>query len=330
MRKKQKMARPPFYRDERVLRVIGQLLFITLVALFFIWLATNMVGGLRRQGIQLGFDFLNSRAGFDISESQIAYTNDSSIGRSLLVGLVNTLFLSGLGILFATVLGLLVGVGQLSENILVRTICKGYVELMRNMPLLVYLIFLYFGVFVSLPPPSQSIELGPLIINNRGFNLPWVVDGQLSFPLLIGRDINGGLNVSPEFMCILVGLVTFTAAGIGEVTRAGIQSVTRGQVEAARALGLSNAQTLRLITLPQALRVMIPPLTSQYLNLTKNSSLAGAVAYPDLVGNANTVINQTGRAVETIGILMLAYLSISLLTSAFMNWYNQRVRLVER
>lgn len=323
-------TRPPFYRDERVQRILGQIVFVLAILALFAWLGNNMVTGLRRQGISLGFDFLSNRAGFDISETRIAYDSDSTMGRAFLAGLVNTVYVSVIGIVLSTVIGLVVGIAQLSSNILIRNIFRGYVELMRNMPLLVYLIFLYFGVFVGLPKISEAMQIGPTLWSNRGVGLPWIVNGQLSLPIVEGRNITGGLVVSPEFMTLLLGLVSYTAAFIGEVVRTGIQSVSKGQIEAAKALGLSTAQTLRLVTLPQALRVMIPPLTSNYLNLTKNSSLAGAVAYPDIVSNANTIINQTGRAVESIFMVMMIYLALSLLTSAFMNWYNHKVRLIER
>ena len=322
--------RPPFYRDERVQRILGQVIFVLFIVALFAWLGNNMLTGLRRQGISLGLDFLNNRAGFDISETRIAYDSDSTMGRAFLAGLANTIYVSILGIILASFSGLIIGIAQLSGNILIRNIFRGYVELMRNMPLLVYLIFLYFGVFVGLPKISEAMQIGPTLWSNRGVGLPWVINGQLSIPVLEGRNITGGILVSPEFMTLLLGLVSYTAAFIGEIVRTGIQSVGKGQIEAAKALGLSTSQSLRLVVLPQALRVMIPPLTSTYLNLTKNSSLAGAVAYPDLVSNANTIINQTGRAVESIFMVMLIYLSLSLITSAFMNWYNHKVRLIER
>lgn len=323
-------TRPPFYRDERVQRILGQVIFVLFMVALFAWLGNNMLTGLRRQGISLGLDFLNNRAGFDISETRIAYDSDSTMGRAFLAGLINTIYVSILGIILASFAGLIIGIAQLSGNILIRNIFRGYVELMRNMPLLVYLIFLYFGVFVGLPKISEAMQIGPTLWSNRGVGLPWIINGQLSIPVLEGRNITGGILVSPEFMTLLLGLVSYTAAFIGEIVRTGIQSVSKGQIEAAKALGLSTSQTLRLVVLPQALRVMIPPLTSTYLNLTKNSSLAGAVAYPDLVSNANTIINQTGRAVESIFMVMLIYLSLSLITSAFMNWYNHKVRLIER
>lgn len=323
-------TRPPFYRDERVQRILGQVIFVLFIVALFAWLGNNMLTGLRRQGISLGLDFLNNRAGFDISETRIAYDSDSTMGRAFLAGLANTIYVSILGIILASFSGLIIGIAQLSGNILIRNIFRGYVELMRNMPLLVYLIFLYFGVFVGLPKISEAMQIGPTLWSNRGVGLPWIINGQLSIPVLEGRNITGGILVSPEFMTLLLGLVSYTAAFIGEIVRTGIQSVGKGQIEAAKALGLSTSQSLRLVVLPQALRVMIPPLTSTYLNLTKNSSLAGAVAYPDLVSNANTIINQTGRAVESIFMVMLIYLSLSLITSAFMNWYNHKVRLIER
>lgn len=323
-------AGTPFWRDERFFKVVGQAVF-AVVALGAIWfLMSNMTAALRRQNLALGFDFFPQRAGFDISDHLIPYTADSNYLQAFLVGLLNTLLVSVLGVIFASALGLVLGVAQLSSNLIINKLSRGYTELMRNVPLLVFLIFWYQGVFFNLPRISEAAQIGPMLVTNRGVAIPWFVDGALSVPVVQGRAFQGGLVVSPEFSALLSGLALYTAAFIGEVIRAGIQAISKGQMEAARALGLNGGQSLRLIILPQALRVIIPPMTSQFLNLTKNSSLAAAIGYPDLWATSSIVINQTGRAVEVITLVMAVYLTISLVTSGFMNWYNRRVRLIER
>ncbi len=384
--------RPPLWRDERVLRLAGQALFLLALAALLGYLANNMFTNLRRQGIAFGFDFLRLTAGFDIGEHLIPYARSDSYLRAFTVGLANTALVAGLGILFSTVFGILFGVGQLSSNFLVRSLARAYIELMRNIPLLVLLIFLYSAVFIQLPRVREALTLpGPIYLSNRGVAIPWgqptatfrsYLGGlglglvaalgvelalgwygrrtgrtplrgawgllaflavaaagwfllpeaplQLSQPALQGLRLVGGLQLSPEFMTLLTGLTLYTSAFVADVVRAGIQAVPRGQVEAARSLGLNGFQTLRLVVFPQALRVIIPPLTSQYLNLTKNSSLAVAIGYPELFHVSGTVLNQSGRAVEVILIVMGVYLSLSLFTSALMNLYNRRVRLVER
>ncbi|MFZ1404639.1 MAG: ABC transporter permease subunit [Anaerolineae bacterium] len=381
-----------FWRDERFLKVATQVLVVVIIAGFAFLLARNMVASLRKQGIALGFDFLSDSAGFDIGEMLITYTNTDTFGRALQVGLLNTLVICAVGVLLATVLGILVGLARLSENFLVNRMARLFVEAMRNVPLLVLLIFIYSAFFLKLPRVRQAIELpGPIFLSNRGVSMPWGIPTasarlyllmlmlavvgaivtalmvrqrsrrldrpqpvfslsllafvviavlgwfvmpqsplRLDLPAVQGLNFSGGRVFTPEFLALLLGLVIYTAAFIGEIVRAGIQAVSKGQREAASALGLTGNQILRLIIFPQALRVIIPPLTSQYLNLIKNSTLGVAIGYPDLFAISGTVINQTGRAVEMIAIIMGLYLAASLLTAAAMNWYNQRVRLVER
>jgi general L-amino acid transport system permease protein len=380
-----------FWRDERVIQVAAQILFLALV----IWVGSaalrNMLTSLQQQGLVLGFDFLNSGAGFDISDAPIPYSSTDTFARALQVGLLNTILVSVLGIVLSTLLGIVVGVARLSSNWLVNRIAWVFVEVMRNVPLLVLLVFIYTAFFLKLPRARQAVSLGPIYLSNRGVAIPWgeptdtwslyvsVLIGALiagavvglamrwwqnrsgrprpqvvpslltmalialigwfvlpqppltlSLPEIAGFNFRGGQVLSPEFMALLIGLVIYTAAFIGEVVRAGIQAVPKGQVEAARALGLNPARTLRLVVFPQALRVIIPPVTNQYLNLTKNSTLAVAIGYPDLFAISGTIINQTGRAVEMIAVVMAVYLTLSLMTSLVMNWYNRRVRLVER
>ncbi|NJN78997.1 MAG: ABC transporter permease subunit [Anaerolineales bacterium] len=351
-----------------------------------------MTNGLARQGISLTYSFLNGIAGFDISESLFPYSRDSSYWQAYQVGLLNTLSVSIVGIIFATILGVILGVARLSTNFIINRLAIFYLELIRNLSLLVFLIFWYLGVFLKLPRVNQAVIWpGDIILSNRGVGIPWglptasfptfrlilifgiilafiiffalraysqrtgrapftslwmltsfIVVGlagwfllpekplSLDLPFVKGLNLSGGKILSPEFMALTSGLVLYTSAFIGEVVRAGIVSVSQGQVEASRALGLNRLQTLRLVVFPQAMRVIIPPLTSQYLNLIKNSSLAIAVGYPDVFYVSNTVQNQTGRAVEMISMVMLTYLLFSLITSVFMNWYNQRIKLVER
>ena len=380
-----------FWRDERVIQVAAQILFLALV----IWVGSaalrNMLTSLQQQGLVLGFDFLNSGAGFDISDAPIPYSSTDTFARALQVGLLNTILVSVLGIVLSTLLGIVVGVARLSSNWLVNRIAWVFVEVMRNVPLLVLLVFIYTAFFLKLPRARQAVSLGPIYLSNRGVAIPWgeptdtwslyvsVLIGALiagavvglamrwwqnrsgrprpqvvpslltmtlialigwfalpqpplalSLPEIAGFNFRGGQVLSPEFMALLIGLVIYTAAFIGEVVRAGIQAVPKGQVEAARALGLNPSRTLRLVVFPQALRVIIPPVTNQYLNLTKNSTLAVAIGYPDLFAISGTIINQTGRAVEMIAVVMAVYLTLSLMTSLVMNWYNRRVRLVER
>lgn len=381
-----------FWRDERFLRLLGQVIFLALLAVLIGYLVRNLQSNLRQQGLSLGFGFLRLTSGFDIGESLIPYDRNQTYLQAFLVGLLNTALVAGLGIVFATILGVIVGVARLSSNFIIQSLARAYIEFLRNVPLLVLLIFWYTGVFIKMPRVKEAITLpGPILLTNRGVAIPWGIPTEtyplytrllgaglvagvilaialtwqgkrsgrtplawlwafllflgvavvgwvmlpvaplsLDTPAVQGLRLAGGKQLSPEFMALLSGLVIYTSAFIADVVRAGIQAVSRGQVEAAKSLGLTGFQVLRLVVFPQALRVIVPPLTSQYLNLTKNSSLAVAIGYPELFHVSGTILNQSGRAVEVIALVMATYLSISLLTSAFMNWYNRRVRLVER
>ena len=381
----------PFWRDERVLRVLGQIVFLVVIVGFFYYIYNNMITALAAQGMTPSFAFLSNTAGFDIGQQLIEYVRSDSYGRAILVGLLNTVYVSLVGIVIATIFGIILGVARLSTNFLVAKLASIYLEILRNIPLLVLLVFWYGGVFITLPRVKESIQLGSVYLSNRGIAIPWGVPTEtwstyliilsvglvaaiivawrlkivgertgrppltslwttltflgaglvgwfvlpqspltMEYPSLKGLNFQGGYVFSPEFMALLSGLVIYTAAFIGEIVRAGILSVSKGQTEAAKALGLTGFQTLRLVIFPQAMRVIVPPLTSQYLNLTKNSSLAVAIGFPDLFSVGGTAHNQSGRAVEVIALMMGIYLSTSLLTSLFMNWYNKKIKLVER
>lgn len=371
---------------------IVQALFLALVVAAGAFVVHNTLQNLESRGISTGFGFLSSPSGFGILQSLIDYSEASSYGRVFVVGLLNTLLVSVLGIVLATVLGFVIGIARLSTNWLIARLAAAYVETFRNIPLLLQIFFWYFIVVETLPGPRDSLALGDVLyLNLRGLYLPkpetapgfvWVWGalalalllsvllsrvsrrrreqtgrgfpvGEISLLLLVAVpgavfwwagmplswevpvfqrfNFQGGLVVIPELAALLLALVVYTATFIAEIVRAGIQSVSKGQTEAASALGLSNGQRLRLILIPQALRVIIPPLSSQYLNLLKNSSLATAIGYPDLVNVfAGTTLNNTGQAVEVIAITMAVYLSISLLISLLMNLYNARIALVER
>ncbi len=371
--------------------LVYQLLMLLGVAAAVGFLAYNTQRNMEVRGIQSGFDFLGQAAGFDIGETMVAYDPSESYGKALWVGVLNTLRVAVIGIVLTTLLGVLLGVGRFSPNALVRGLCYGYVELFRNVPILLQLLMWYLFFVEVLPPPQEAWNLGGLFFLSKGgfsFPLPvwasgywlvvlglalgigfsvwyrrrcqrlfeatgqdrnrwavplvgtlvlmlagWVAGGaprEWSIPEQLAFMVDGGAAATPEFMAVLVGLVMYTSAFVAEVVRGGIASVSHGQVEAAGALGLSKRQQMRLVILPQALRVIIPPITNQYLNLTKNSSLAVAVGYPDVVSIANTTLNQSGRAVECIAIIMVVYLTTSLSTSALMNWYNKRVAIQER
>lgn len=374
--------------------VFQALLIIAVIAMVYSGV-TNAIDNLARAGIASGFGFFSERAGFDVGQSFIPYTNDSTYLRAFFVGLLNTMVVAVIGIFFATTIGFIVGLARLSKNYLVQKFATVYVETLRNIPLLLQLLFWYKAVLSILPSPRESAqEAGVEIafsINNRGMYLPrlvpedgsslifyaaalalvaWFVIGRWAkkrqidtgkqFPVFLtglgvfivlpllaylftGRPVSieyaslqgfnmvGGWVIQPEFMALLLGLSLYTASFIAEIVRAGILAVSHGQTEAAFALGIRPNLTSRLVIVPQAMRVIIPPLTSQFLNLTKNSSLAVAIGYPDLVSIfGGTVLNQTGQAVEVISITMLVYLTLSLLTSGFMNWFNSSVALVER
>ena len=384
-------ARVPFYNDPKVRSIVYQVALCLIVAGLVYGAASNAVENLQRARIASGFGFWDNTAGFDISQTLISYSNTSTYGRAFWVGLLNTLLVAGLGIVFATILGFIVGIARLSKNWLVNKTATAYVELIRNLPLLLQLLFWYNAVLKALPDLRDSVKIpGGIFLNNRGLFLPapvtqagfgfveivfflgivgsivfhiWARKRQektgkqapvfltslglvIGLPLVVfliagmplgfdfpeaGRfNIAGGIEVVPEFAALLFGLSIYTAAFIAEVVRAGILAVSHGQTEAAYSLGMKPGPTLRLIVVPQAMRVIIPPLTSQYLNLTKNSSLAVAIGYPDLVSIANTTLNQTGRAIEALSIVMLVYLTLSLLTSALMNWFNASAAIQER
>lgn len=456
------VAKASLFYDPKIRGLFYQVLLLSLVAFLVYGAASNAVENMRSQNIATGFGFLSVTSGFDVNQTLIPYSATSTYGRAFLVGLLNTLLVSAIGIVFATFLGFTVGVARLSKNWLVSTVAMVYVELIRNLPLLLQLYFWYNAVLKAMPAPRQSwtlpgltfgfgnlvplmlmlvicalgyvfirssrskiaddslqalaaagaivatiaalyfigafvgwplgtLEQGIAFVNNRGLTVPRAVFGDgagligiafivsivgalvfrswakkqqertgeqypiglvafaaiiglpliaylvagrpVSFelPVLRGFNFQGGIQIYPEFIALLLGLSTYTAGFIAEIVRAGILAVSKGQTEAANALGLRASPTLKLVVIPQAMRVIIPPLTSQYLNLTKNSSLAVAIGYPDLVQVfTGTVLNQTGQAVEVVAITMAVYLTISLVTSFVMNIYNQRVALVER
>jgi general L-amino acid transport system permease protein len=288
------------------------------------YLVFNVLANLQARNIASGFAFLGREAGFEIGESAfVAYSAADSYLRALAVGLWNTARVALAGIVLATVLGGAIGLGRLSNNLLLKSLSAAYVEFLRNVPLLVQLFFWYVVIAEALPPPREALQPLPgVFLSSRGIFFP--LPG--SVPVLEGFNFAGGGHLSPEFATLLIGLATYTAAFIAEIVRAGILAVDRGQVDAARALGLRRAAMLRHVVLPQALRVIVPPLTSQYLNLIKNSSLAVAIGYPDFVAIVSTTINQTGQAIEGVVLIMAVYLTISLALSALMNWYNARIR----
>ncbi len=380
------------WNDPRTRALIVQAAVLGGVILIAVYLVNNTLANMQARGIASGFGFLDRTAGFSIGMSLIGYEEANTYGRAFVVGLLNTLLVSAIGIVVATVIGFVIGVARLSSNWLVARLAAVYIETLRNIPLLLQLFFWYFAVLRNLPAPKNSVEiLGAAFLNTRGLfvpspilesgfgwvgiaiavafavvvamalwarrrrertgqpfptvsvsiavlvGLPLIVSALAGFPLsweipvLKGFNFRGGTTLIPELVALTLALSIYTAAFIAEVVRAGILSVSHGQTEAAYALGLRRGPTLRLVVIPQALRVIIPPLTNQYLNLTKNSSLAAAIAYPDLVlVFAGTALMQTGQAVEIIAITMAVYLSISLTIAGTMNLYNQRMALVER
>lgn len=314
---------------------LWQFALLAAVAGVAYFLLSTLSANLAARHVATGFGFLNDEAGFAIGETMVAYSPADTYRRAIVIGLLNTLRVALLGAVLATLLGVVVGLGRLSRNGLVSWVAGVYVEIMRNVPLLLQLLFWYALFTEALPRPRQAWEpIAGVFLSNRGFHLPWPVHeaGQgwlggwsLSQPVLDGFNFVGGLTVSPEFAALLVGLVLYTAAFTAEIVRAGIQAVGQGQRQAGLALGLSKPQVMRTIVLPQALRIMVPPMTNQYLNLAKNSSLAVAIGYPDIVSIVNTAILQTGQAVEGVMIIMAAYLTISLSISLLMNVYNHRL-----
>lgn len=329
------------WRSPAARALLWQALALAGLLAALLWLVHNTQLNMAARGIQSGWDFLAQTAGFDIGEQLIAFDAGDSLARAFLVGLLNTLRVALLGILLCTLLGTLVGLGQLARNGLLRGLCRAYVELFRNVPLLVQLLVWYLLLVEYLPDASAAWSWrSSLFLSKAGLAFPALLAGDSGWsdwnawhwelPALQAFGIEGGAALSPEFIAVTLGLGCYTAAFVAEVVRAGIQSVPAGQIEAAQSIGLSRRQTLRLVTAPLALRVILPPLTNQYLNLTKNSSLAVAIGYPDLVSIANTTLNQTGRAVECIAVIMLVYLALSLLTAALMAILNRRVALKER
>jgi len=379
------------WRDRTLRRWFLQIIVAAALLSFIGLLVAIAAGNLARQGIATGFGFLFREARFEISESAIAYSAADSYGRALLVGFLNTLKVSLLAILLATVIGTAVGIARLSSNRLLAWVAGVYVEALRNIPLLLQLSFWYGLLTITLPSPRAALNpIDGVYLSNRGIVLPtlapheafgyaglalafgmvavfllasfasrrqketghrpiiapaalllltapalaaWYFGGAptlLDVPRLQGFNFVGGARMSPEFGALLIGLTAYSATFIAETVRGGIQSVSAGQSEAGRALGFRPGLIMRLIVLPQALRTIIPPLTSQYLNMIKNSSLGVAIAYPDLVAVGNVTMNQTGQAIEVVSIFMIVYLSISLAIAAFMNWYNRRMALVTR
>lgn len=380
-----------FWNEPQFRTLAYQVIAVALVAFAGWYLVSNVMTNLARQNVASGFGFLNREAGFAIAESLIPYSAADNYGRAFQVGILNTIRVAALGVILATILGVIMGVARLSSNWLVAKLASIYVEVMRNLPLLLQLFIWYAMITFSLPGPRDALNPVPgVFLSNRGFMLPapvadpaytymgvaflvalaasyvvyrwgkqrqaatgqqfpiyrsalglviglplltWLLAGAptvLDVPELRGFNFAGGISLSPEFAALLFGLTFYTAAFIAEIVRGGILAVSHGQSEAAFALGLRQTQVLRLVVLPQALRIIVPPTTSQYLNLTKNSSLAVAIGYPDLVSVGNTTLNQTGQAIEAVTIFMAVYLTFSLTISVLMNWYNRSIALVER
>ena len=370
--------------------VIYQIVALASVVAFVWLLVRNTLRNMRERGIQSGYDFMNQPFGFDVSETLISYDVMSTYWTAFGIGLLNTLKVALIGIVLATIVGTLIGVGRFSANYIVRKLCYWYVEFFRNVPIYLQLLIWYIVFTEMLPSFEEAWQAGHFYLSKGGFAFPWPVwqlgqslaligivagiaasvayarkarkhfdltgqqkpvlwvalaligglallgwlaggaPGEWSLPVKGTFQVEEGAAFSPEFLALLIGLVLYTASFIAEIVRSGISSVSLGQHEAAASLGLSKRQSMRLVVLPQALRVIIPPLTSQYLNLTKNSSLAVAIGYPDLVSIAQTSLNQTGRAIEALSIVMLVYLTLSLITSGLMNWFNARAAIQER
>jgi general L-amino acid transport system permease protein len=323
------------WNSRRTRALIYQATLIALLLAVVGWLLSNTLTNMRARGIQSGFDFLWDTAGFDIGESVVPFDASRPYWQAFAVGLLNTLRVSLIGIVACTLWGTLLGIGRLSGNALARGLCYAYTELFRNVPLLLQLFMWYVLLVEWMPEGDSPLHLADvLFLSKSGLTLPWLVhlDGHWLWDLPVWQDGNvlGGASLSPEFLALTWGLTLYTSAFVAELVRAGLLSVPKGQTEAARSVGLSPWLTLRLVVLPQAMRLIVPPMTNQYLNLIKNSSLAVAIGYPDLVNISNTALNQTGRAVECIALVMAVYLSLSLLTAALMNAYNRRVALKER
>ncbi|NOX15577.1 MAG: ABC transporter permease subunit [Epsilonproteobacteria bacterium] len=381
-----------FLRDRKVRGYIFQLISITLVVAFMWYIGTNTSHNIAQRGIRTGFGFFNGTAGFGIDDSPIPYTPSNTYARVFFVGLLNTLIVTFVSIVLATLLGLIIGVLRLSKNWLVRKISSAYIEIFRNIPVLLQILFWYNVVLRLLPSPKNSVDFfGKIFLNNRGFYVPqpaldsttitmtvavfivlvfvfflnrwankrheltgeefpvlltalgllviapiigYFVGGanfDFSNPKLVGFGFIGGKHFYPEFVALTLALTIYTATFIAEAVRSGIEAVSKGQKEASASIGLSNYQALKLVILPQAIRIAIPPTINQYLNILKNSSLATAIGYPELVTVfAGTTLNQVGQAIEIIAITMLVYLVISLVVSAFFNWINFKMKIKER
>jgi general L-amino acid transport system permease protein len=321
----------PSWSDPRTRAIVWQILAVAVVVAIVAAIAFQTAINLRARGIASGFGFLSRAAGFEIARGPIEFSSRDTYARALLVGLLNTLRVSLLGVVLATALGVAFGVARLSNVWVVSTIARGYLEVIRNVPLLLQLLF-WYSLSQVLPGPREALNPLPgVFLCFRGLFLPrlfwhssypWLA---VESPVLVGFGFQGGTSISPEFAALLVGLTTYTAAFIGEIVRGGVLAVDRGQSEAAAALGLSRAAILWSVVLPQGLRVIIPPTTSQFLNLAKNSSLAVAIGYPDLISITNTTLNQTGQAIEAIALAMTVYLAVSLSLSLAMNVYNAAI-----
>jgi len=387
-----KPNKPPIWNNPKYRSLFFQLLLIFGVGYFIYSIVQNTLQNMEANGVSTGFAFMSEKSGFDILQSLIAYDSDSTYGQTFTVGILNTLLVSFFGILLATLLGFIIGVGRLSNNWLISTLATIYIEIFRNVPLLIQIFFWYIVVLRAMPSAKDSYSLfDSFFLNVRGLYLPapitessfiytsmtfvivligvfilkrWAKKRQettgQSFPVFVvslallvfapllvflvtgspltwelpalkGFNFQGGISIIPELFALLLALTIYTAAFIAEIVRSGIKAVNHGQTEAALSVGLTPSQNLRLVVLPQAMRVIIPPMTSQYLNLLKNSSLATAIGYPDLVSVfMGTTLNQTGQAVEIIMMTMAVYLVISLIISLFMNWYNAKMALAER
>jgi general L-amino acid transport system permease protein len=380
-----------WWRDERKRGLLWQIVVVAILGLCLWYVIQNMIDNLRTLGVTLGLDFLNAPAGFAISFSLIPTNLNSSIGRLIVAGMLNTLLASAICIVFATIIGLIVGICRLSRNYLISRLATAYVEALRNVPLLVQLLLWYVAILQLFPNVRQAISvLDLMFLSNRGVNIPrpvpeddfgivmiallvaiavavgiahWarrrqVATGQqfpsgwvgwgiiIGLPLIAslvlgtpvtwevpelkGFNFQGGMVLQPELTAVIIGISAYTASFIAEIVRGGILAVSHGQTEAAYALGFRPGTTLRLVIIPQSLRIIVPPMTSQYLNVVKNTTLVSAIAYPDLYSIIGTSLNQTGRPVENIAIMMAFFLVISILISLFMNWYNKRIALIER
>jgi len=379
-------------RNPKVRGMLFQVLTILSLVAFLWYIGANTLDNIEQRGIKTGFSFLNSSAGFDINETPITFSSSDTHGRVFLVGLSNTLIITFFGIIFSTLLGLLIGVLRLSNNWLIKKLAAGYIDIFRNIPILLQILFWYNILISALPSPKQSIDFfGSIFMNNRGLYLPlpemnlttilvvssfvisiiaifvlnkWANKRQedtgedfpvilvglgllifvpiiayfiggsnfnFDYPALRGFNFTGGKVISPEFLALTFALVIYTATFIAEAIRSGIEAVSKGQKEAASSIGLSSYQALKLVVLPQAIRIAIPPVINQYLNLAKNSSLAAAVGYPEIVTLfAGISLNQTGQAIEILAITMLVYLTISLAVSAVLNWFNHKMKIKER